>query len=296
MFFAIRSSPISAPASPPGPTTIVPVDVSSTMLRCITPGAICKSLKLTLPVDSATCPVLTNDPPLIVMPFGFASTTFARGPATSISPSIRLRFVLVTWLTIVRALMPALFSVAPAAVTLNDEYVLLDTPATAGARLTSCQPFGPTDTLVGVPPSGTIPEAAAQCGSNPATATQRHSARQPPVPARPIESVHPVLISRTASPAVRPRFLGRVVVLLSSYFYAIPRKGNGAGASFFRALYRIICLMDSGSILQIHFTRDTTHRPPAAPSAHIQPIDAQQHRASPQIIAYVDFPAEKTNR
>lgn len=79
------------------------------------------SWKLTLPVDSTTCPVLTNDPPLTVIPFGLASTTFARDPATSICPAIRLGFVLVTWLTIVRALMPTLFSVAPAVVTLKDE-------------------------------------------------------------------------------------------------------------------------------------------------------------------------------
>ncbi len=120
-FLAIRSSEISALDSPFGPTTIVPLSVSSTTSRRITPGASCSSMKPTRPVDSTTCPVFVNEPPLTVMPFGLARIRLARVlPSTSILPSIRLRAVPVTWLTMVRALMPTLFSDAPAAETLND--------------------------------------------------------------------------------------------------------------------------------------------------------------------------------
>ncbi|AOJ74538.1 hypothetical protein WJ35_05275 [Burkholderia ubonensis] len=60
-------------------------------------------------------------PPSTVTPFGFARITFARGPRTLMLPWINVGFVLVTWLTIVRALMPMLFKSAPAFETLNDE-------------------------------------------------------------------------------------------------------------------------------------------------------------------------------
>lgn len=46
--------------------------------------------------------------------------TLAREPVTEICPSIKLGLELVTWLTMVRALMPTLFSVAPATPTLKE--------------------------------------------------------------------------------------------------------------------------------------------------------------------------------
>ncbi|KWE93966.1 hypothetical protein WL80_09760 [Burkholderia ubonensis] len=59
-------------------------------------------------------------PPSTVTPFGFARITFAREPRTLRLSWIIDGFVLVTWLTIVRALMPMLFRSAPAFETLND--------------------------------------------------------------------------------------------------------------------------------------------------------------------------------
>ncbi|KVM84610.1 hypothetical protein WT05_15465 [Burkholderia stagnalis] len=44
---AIRSRLTSVPDKPPGPIVIAPRSVDSTTLRCMTPGAIAMSLKLT---------------------------------------------------------------------------------------------------------------------------------------------------------------------------------------------------------------------------------------------------------
>jgi hypothetical protein len=76
-----------------------------------------------------------------------------------IGPWISDGLVLVTWLTMVRAFTPTLFRSAPAEVTLNEEYVLFETPPTVGARVTVWWPDDDALTPVAVPPSGTMPAA-----------------------------------------------------------------------------------------------------------------------------------------
>ena len=61
------------------------------------------------------------------------------------------------------------------------------------AGFVGCRIFGTTDTSVEVWSCGNAHAAVrTACSSRHAAARQRHSARQPPVPARPIESVHSI--------------------------------------------------------------------------------------------------------
>lgn len=123
--------------------------------------------------------------------------------------------------TIVRVWMPTPFSVMPsAAFVLNGEWVLLDTPATASARLMSGCLLVPVGTLVRLRLSGSIPVAIAPCGNRPAAAKQKEIARRPSMPARRIESAHAILWSsaRLRRPC-GPRLFGRVVVLLVDCFF-----------------------------------------------------------------------------
>ncbi|KML22358.1 hypothetical protein VK92_16055 [Burkholderia sp. LK4] len=87
---------------------------------------------------------------------------FAREPSTLMLPWISDGFVLVTWLTIVRALMPMLLRSAPVFVTLKDEQLLFETPPMAGAMLTVCRPAVPVEMDVAVPPSATMRVAKAE--------------------------------------------------------------------------------------------------------------------------------------
>src|SRR5579863_320577 len=81
----------------------------------------------------------------------------------------------------VRALMPVLLSVAPAAPTLNELYVFCDTPEKAGAILTVCRPFAAVETDVAVPPSGTMPAANAAAGNAESRKAKHRQARKPPL-------------------------------------------------------------------------------------------------------------------